>query len=721
MIKRFFLFFLIALLTTGCGDNPLNNPYPVGDASKNILYSSFSSRPKHLDPTSSYSSNEILFNMQVYEPPLQYHFLKRPYQLIPLAASEMPKVTFYDKNDQPLPKTTPADEIAYSLYTITISKGVKYQPHPAFAKNEQGHYLYHHLTENDLHDKFELSDFKQQGSRELVAADYVYQLKRLAHPKIHSPLLGMMTEIIVGLEDYAKQLKVVYQKQIDKNAKKVFFFDLSQHDFEGVTLLGRYRYQIKVKGKYPQFIYWLAMSFFAAMPKEAEQFFNQPGMNEKNLSLDWYPVGTGPYMMAENNPNRRMVLVKNPNFHGEKYPLQGEESDEKRGFLNDTGKSLPFIEKAIYVLEKESIPYWNKFLQGYYDASGVSSDSFDQAIKVSTDGHIGLSSEMKNKGMELNTAVKSSTYYFGFNMLDSVVGGYSDKQRKLRQAISIAIDYEEHVSIFSNGRGIAAQSPLPPGIFGYVEGEKGINSVVYDWVNGRPQRKSIDEAKKLLIASGYPNGVSEKTGKPLILHFDATGSGPEDKARLDWMRKQFKKLNIQLIIRSTTYNRFQEKMREGKIQMFTWGWNADYPDPENFLFLLYGGNSKTKFKGENASNYMSKEFDELFDKMKNMDNGDERLAIIQQCLDVLRKDAPWAWGYHPKSFALHHQWYFNGKPNLMANNTLKYKRIAPVVRQTLRHSWNQPNWFPVILVLVILMFSLIPAIMSYRKRELKSN
>lgn len=87
-------------------------------------------------------------------------------------------------------------------------------------------------------------------------------------------------------------------------------------------------------------------------------------------------------MLAENDPNRRMVLLRNPNFHGERYPCEGEAEDAAAGLLVDCGKPLPFIERAVFTREKEAIPYWNKFLQGYYDASGISSDSFDQAVRM---------------------------------------------------------------------------------------------------------------------------------------------------------------------------------------------------------------------------------------------------------------------------------------------------------------------------------------------------
>src|SRR4030067_732076 len=86
---------------------------------------------------------------------------------------------------------------------------------------------------------------------------------------------------------------------------------------------------------------------------------------------------------------------------------------------------------------------------------------------------------------------------------------------RLGQAIAIAVDFEEFVSIFASGRGIAAQSPIPPGIFGYREGEAGINRHVYDWVDGAPKRKPGAEEERLLAEAGYPDGVDAQTRQPL--------------------------------------------------------------------------------------------------------------------------------------------------------------------------------------------------------------
>jgi ABC-type transport system substrate-binding protein len=244
-----------------------------------------------------------------------------------------------------------------------------------------------------------------------------------------------------------------------------------------------------------------------------------------------------------------------------------------------------------------------------------------------------------------------------------------------------------------------------------------MNPVVYDWVDGKPQRKSIEAARKLLAEAGYPNGRDARTGQPLVLYLDTVTRGPGDKAAFDWYRRQFEKLSIQLEIRSTDWNRFQEKIRKGATQLFRLGWNADYPDPENFLFLLYGPQSRAKNQGENASNYANAEYDALFERMKNMPNSPERQRIIDRMAEIARRDAPWIWGTHPKEYSLRHVWLSNDKPNNMARNNIKYLKVDTEKRAALRAQWNKPILWPIGLILLALIASAIPAVVSYRKRE----
>ena len=686
---------LQALALAGCGE-VWNDPYPAAERGANILYSVFSERPKHLDPVQSYASDESVFTRQVYEPPLQYHYLKRPYELIPLTATEVPS-----------PRVVEKGGAIYSVYDIHIRPGIKFQPHPGFVAQNLN------LSPEKV-GKLESPYDLPLGTRELTADDYVYGIKRLAHPRLNSPIYGLMAEYIVGLKEFAARLKAA-----DRDGE---WLDLRKLDIAGVERLDTYSYRVTLKGRYPQFVYWLAMPFFAPMPWEADRFFSQPGMAEKNFSLDWWPVGTGPFMLSENDPNSRMVLKRNANFRGEPYPSAGEPGDRERGLLADAGKTMPFLDRAVYTREREAIPLWNKFLQGYYDLSGIGSDTFDQAVRISLEGEASLSPDMEKRGIRLDTTIAPTIFYLGANWLDPVVGGSqggaaAERARKLRQALAIAVDWEEYLAIFANGRGVPSYSPLAPGIFGYRDGPESINPVTHVWRNGKAQRRPIADARKLLAEAGYPDGRDAKTGQPLVLYLDTTSRGPGDKAQLDWWRKQFAKLSIQFEPRQTDWNRFQEKLRKGSTQLFMVGWSADYPDPENFMFLLHGPQSRARRQGENAANYENPEFDALFERMRNMPNGAERQKIIDRMVEIFRHDAPWIGGFHPKNFALFHSWLGNAKVNEISGNNLKYLKVDAAKREALRREWNRPVLWPLALAALLLLASLVPAVLTYRRRE----
>ncbi len=720
---------LLLIFPGGCR---LNDPYRATERGKNIFYTTFSEPPKHLDPARSYSADEYSFLAQIYEPPLQYHYLIRPYRLVPLTASLVPAPVYFDRFGQKLPENAAPERVYRAVYEIKIKPGIKYQPHPAFAKGPDGAPLYFKLTEADMSGINGLSDFPEKGTKEVVSDDYIYEIMRMADPQIESPVLSILEKYILGLKEYEEALRAdleavrakrklaagaAYNQELDEKADPIIL-DYKKHPLPGVEKVDGHTFRITLKTKYPQFIYWLAMPFFSPVPEEADRFYKQGALESKNITIDRFPIGTGPYKVAVYNPNMEIILDRNANFHGELYPEEGEPGDREKGLLRDAGLPLPFIDRIVFKLEKEAIPRWNKFLQGYYDNSGITSDSFDQAVTVSAGGRAEVTESMREKGIRLLTSVLPSSYYSGFNMLDETVGGYSISKQKLRQAVSIALDYDEFVEIFANGRGVASMSPLPPGIFGYIKGKDGINPYAYDWDASRnkPARKSIEYARRLLEEAGYPGG-RDSEGRPLAITFDNPWTGADSTPSINWYIKRFKLLGIQLENRTTDYNRFQEKMLKGNFQFFFWGWNADYPDPENFFFLLAGSNSKVKYQGENVSNYSNPEFDRLFKIMENMDNSPARLKVISQMTELLRKDAPWAFAYHPVSFGLFHGWVENVKSNAMANNTMKYLRLDPGLREGKRDEWNRPDFRPLILLAALLIIGSVPAIISVRRKR----
>ena len=710
-IRTHFLYHVLSLIFIVTLLSCSNNPYPFSKSNQNILYTSFTGEPKYLDPAMAYSSDEYRILSQIYEPPLQYHLLKRPYELIPTTLEEMPLITYWP---DPITKTTKV------VYTLTLRQDIRYQNHPSFARTNDGRYIYHLKDEDELPPVDHPNQLPYQGNRILTAHDYAYQIKRLAHPKFPCPIFPILATYIDGFQEFSGILKkaieaerlkrkrvkgAFYNQEVDELQNPIYL-DLRKYNFQGVKVINDYTFKIILKKKYSQFMYWMAMPFFAPIPWEADRFYIQKSSSKKNWSLNYFPLGTGAYTLSVNQPNYQMILERNPNFHDEFYPMTGILGDKEAGYLQDAGKKLPFVEKIVMTLEKESIPRWNKFLQGYYDNSGVASDFFDSAINF-VGNDISLTEEMKNQNIKLTSSASQVTYYYAFNMLDDIVGGYDEKRKKLRQAISIIFNIEEFIQIFLNGRGLPAQSPIPPKIFGYQEKQEGLNPVVYEWnsIQKTQERKKLVFAKKLLGEAGYLNGRTPK-GDPLILYYDNVQGKSGEKTEINWIRKQFKKLGIDLQVRNTNYNQFRRKVSQGNFQIMRWGWHADYPDPENFLFLLYGPNGKVASGGENASNYNSPAYDRLFKKMEVMENSPSRLLIIRQMLDIIRNDAPWIWGFHPVEDILHHSWYQNTKPVLVGSmNTMKYRRIDFKKREEYRRRNNSPILYP-IWIGILLMFIL---------------
>jgi ABC-type transport system substrate-binding protein len=650
-----------------------NNPYPESASDEKILYTSFTEAPRTLDPAVAYTTSAHVITGAVFETLLQYHYLKRPYALIPGLATDVPEPVSLGNGN--------------AAYRFTIRPGVLYQDDACFALAEAG-----------------------RMTREVVAADFEFELMRVADPAVNSPVIEPFSNI-EGFASWTEQLVERREVDADFAALPVNEQYRAIGPIAGVMVEGRHTLVLHVSESFPQILYWFAMPFTAPLPWEAVLHYD--GQEGRDRLAD-HPVGAGAYYLAVYDKQSRIVLEANPNWYGVRhpewrapgtvYPSEGETRDLETGRLDPAlvGQSLPFIGRVELRREKEPIPYFNKFLQGYYDSAGVIKESFDKVIH---DG--GLSQEMRAAGISLEKSVEPSVFYLGFNMEDSVVGAAGeDRARKLRQAMSLVVDSVEYTRLFSNGRGVPAESLIPPGIFGYDEHYRNPYRTV-----------DVDEAKKILRQAGYPDGIDPGTGKPLKLTFDTADTSAQGRLRFEFFVNAWRRLGIDVEIAATNYNQFQEKVRNGAYQIFMWGWVADYPDPENFLFLLWSEMARSKNNGPNTANFMNDRYDELYLSVKARGNGPERMAEIVEMREIVERERPWIELLFREDYALYHSWYKNVKPFGMSGPMFKYRDIDVDERSRLREAWNEPVLWPLYVLIVGFVVLVVPGIVTFMKER----
>lgn len=506
--------------------------------------------------------------------------------------------------------------------------------------------------------------------RRVTAKDVIYSIKRLADPAVQATGLWLISGKIKGMDDFAQ--KAAAAGKADYEA-----------EIEGLRAPDDRTLRITLTEPLPAFIYVMSMPYTAPVAREAVEYYNAPGRE----GFARHPVGTGAFRLKSWNRQHRIVLERNPAFRKDYYPTTGEPGDREKGLLADAGKQLPFLDEVWYTIISAEQPRWLLFVQGYLDASGIPQEQFDRVVTK----RLELSGAFAGKGISLEISSDLDIYYIAFNMRDPILG----KNRYLRQALSLAYDTDLFNEIYLNGRAINAQGPLPPGVFGYDPDLKNPYKV-YD----------PEKAKEFLIKAGYPGGVDAKTGKRLELTYDIGSDSIRAREQATFDMRCFEQLGIKMKLQVNTFSQYLERMHKGTFQMTSSGWLADYPDPENFLQLLYGPNAPPN---PNHAAFSSPEYDALYVKMKTLEDSPERKKIINRMVEIVIEESPWIFTIHTPSYVLRHSWSKNGKNHSISGNYAKYGRIDPEARRAYRESENRPNYGALLAGLALLVIISVPA------------
>jgi oligopeptide transport system substrate-binding protein len=651
------LLFTLVLLS-GCS----NNPYPAGEPKTRTIYTYFVDDPKTFDPSVAYTVDESEVIDNIYPGYYKYDYLKRlPFKLDLLLGATEPIREPYVFSTTVQGKTV---QKTGEKWVFNIKHGLYFQDDPCFPGGK---------------------------GREILASDFLYSFRRMADPNVPCPILSFFSDKVIGLQEYIDYNQTRNNKKLPTDyTYPIAGLQLSSAD--------PYQFTILLNQPYPQLRYLMELHFTSPLPHEAIDYYQD--------KFAFHPVGSGMFELAEYTRKQRIVLKVNPNHYQDFYPTEGMPGDREAGLLKDAGKPLPLCDNVVFTYIPESITQWNQFQQGYLDIYGVTQQNFNQVINNTG----ALTPDMQQRGISLSKEFAVNVWYLAFNMKDPVVGGYTPQKRKLRQAISLAIDSPEYINLFYNGMGEASQFIIPPGLFGY------------DATFRNPYRQyNIEKARELLKEAGYPDGKDPSTGVPLTIYDDNSATDSATKQEVLWRIKQLSKIGVNLVSRTSTWAVLQTKEDKGQFQTVALGWYADYPDPENFLFLLYGPNMRP---GPNVAGYDNPEYDKIFEQMRQMDDGPARKALIEKLRTIAVEDCPWVYLFNAASPNIHYDWYLNYKKSPIAYDVFAYQNIDTEKRVSKQAEWNKPIYWPVLAFILVIVVGSIPAanvVVKRRRRHIRKS
>lgn len=421
--------------------------------------------------------------------------------------------------------------------------------------------------------------FKNGEGREVTAQDFKYCFTKLCEASPRNQLFWLFKDKVKGANAYHASTQE--GEPLEKGV-------------EGLKVIDEHTFRIELKYPFSGFIKLLAHPGCWVYPKEAEKKYGKE-MRTKC-------VGTGPFCVEDIKRGEVVILKRNPDYWAEdKY-----------------GNQLPYLDavKVTFIKEKktELLQFKQKNLDMIYrlpvDMIGEIAGKLEDAKK------------RESLPYKVQTNPSLSLQYYGFQHQSDLFGN-----KALRKAFNYAVDREKITTFTLQGEGIPANNGLVPPAF---------ENYPHDIVDG--YEFDPDKARDYMKKAGYPGGE----GFPeLTLQLNSGGNTNEQVAEA--IQKMLEEnLNIDLELKVMPWSQHLERVETGRSKFFRFGWVADYPDPENFLNLLYGEHVPDDPEANsyiNSVRYKSGDFDSLFNKALREPDEKKRMRLFAKADSVAVKDA----------------------------------------------------------------------------------
>jgi oligopeptide transport system substrate-binding protein len=307
---------------------------------------------------------------------------------------------------------------------------------------------------------------------------------------------------------------------------------------------------------------------------------------------DWWrePNGTGPFKLKEWKPGQRLILERSQIYYGESAKLE-----------QVVFSLLAYDPMALYEIGKiDVVPVYLAYIDR-------------------------VSDETSPLHQELVVTPELSLYYIGFNTAQPPFDDVN-----IRRAFCLAVDKKHIAEVILRDMVSEADGILPPGMPGYNETLEGLSY-------------NVEKAKQLIAASKY-GGVLNLP--PITLTVEGYGNnipGYLGAIIQEWQQN----LGVEISVRQVETEDFLYNLKQEKDEMFTTGWIADYPDPHNFLDILFYTGSEN-----NIFEYSNPTLDDLLDQAAIEQDKAARLTMYQQAEQMVVDDTPCLPLFHGTNYIL---------------------------------------------------------------------
>ena len=516
----------------------------------------------------------------IFETPLTFDHLARPYKLKLMTAAEMP--------------TMSAD---YRSCIVKLKPGIHFADDPAF----------------------------KGLKRELVAADYVYSWKRFFDPRWKAPYVASwMVLKFLGMNEYREHLL---------KTKEPFDYD---RPIAGLRALDRYTVEIRLADPEPRFLYQLTNPDIAgAVAREVVEAYGDEIMA--------HPVGTGPFRLVEWRRSSRIVLERNPTYREVLWEAEPNADDVAGQELLKRlrGRRLPLLDRVEVSIIEEQQPRFLSFLNRQQDFLERISPEFS-TIAV-PNGKV--APHLARQGVRAERVLASDLTMTLYNMDHPVVGGYAPEKVALRRAINLAIDVDKEIRLARRSQAIPAQGPVMPNTYGY---DPAFKSEMGEFSQSR--------ARALLDAFGYVDSNGDgwrelPDGSPLILEY-ATQPDQASRQLNELWRGNLRAVGVRIEFRPAKWPENLRSARAGKVMMWGVGLSAASPDGQG----VFGRGYSPDIGGQNLARFKMAEFDRIYEEMKKIPDGPERMALFDRLSRIMVAYAPYKFHVHRIHTDLMHPW-----------------------------------------------------------------